>query len=111
VILIDASDRNGPVVGICVVDATTEREVLVVTDQGQMLRVKASEIRETGRNAQGVRLMSVADDERVVGVEVVDPGPAPDGGTASSPPPSSPDGASDRPSDEPPPSADGPDES
>jgi DNA gyrase subunit A len=102
VILIDASDRNGPVVGICVVDATSEREVLLVTDQGQMLRIKASEIRETGRNAQGVRLMSVADDERVVGVEVVDPGPAPEGGTASSPPPSSPDGA-ERPSDEPPP--------
>ncbi len=87
VILIDASDRNGPVVGIAIVKA--EDEVLLVTDQGQMLRIKATDIRETGRNAQGVRLMTVAEDERIVGAEVVDPGPAPDP-NASNPPPSSP---------------------
>jgi DNA gyrase subunit A len=87
VILIDASDRNGPVVGIAIVGGT--HEVLLVTDQGQMLRIKASEIRETGRNAQGVRLMNVADDERIVAIEVMDPRDEPFS-TASSPPPSSP---------------------
>ena len=74
-------------VGIAIVKA--EDEVLLVTDQGQMLRIKATDIRETGRNAQGVRLMTVAEDERIVGAEVVDPGPAPDP-NASNPPPSSP---------------------
>jgi DNA gyrase subunit A len=44
-------------------------EVMLVTDRGQTLRTKVSEIRETGRNAQGVRLMDVEDGERVVAIE------------------------------------------
>ncbi len=67
VILIDASERNGPVVGVAMVCPTDE--VLLVTDRGQMIRTKVSEIRETGRNAQGVRLMNVGEDERVVAIE------------------------------------------
>ena len=67
VILIDASDRNGPVVGIAMVGPTDE--VMLVTDKGQTLRTRCSEIRETGRNAQGVRLMNVDDGERVVAIE------------------------------------------
>jgi DNA gyrase subunit A len=34
-----------------------------------MIRTKVSEIRETGRNAQGVRLMNVDDGERVVAID------------------------------------------
>ena len=67
VILIDASERNGPVVGVAMVGPTDE--VMLVTDRGQTLRTKVSEIRETGRNAQGVRLMDVEDGERVVAIE------------------------------------------
>jgi DNA gyrase subunit A len=84
VILIDASERNGPVVGVGMVGPTDE--VLLVTDRGQMLRTKVSQIRETGRNAQGVRLMNVDDGERVVAIETfaeADEG----GGTGSLPPP------------------------
>jgi DNA gyrase subunit A len=44
-------------------------EVMLVTDRGQMLRTKVSQIRETGRNAQGVRLMNVDEDERIVAIE------------------------------------------
>ncbi|EYF07864.1 DNA gyrase subunit A [Chondromyces apiculatus] len=67
VILIDASERNGPVVGVAMVRTTDE--VLLVTDRGQMIRTKVSEIRETSRNAQGVRLMNVDEGERVVAIE------------------------------------------
>ncbi len=67
VILIDASERNGPVVGVAMVGPTDE--VILVTDRGQMLRTKVSQIRETGRNAQGVRLMNVDDGERVVAID------------------------------------------
>jgi DNA gyrase subunit A len=67
VILIDASERNGPVVGVAMVAPSDQ--VLLVTDRGQMLRTKVSEIRETGRNAQGVRLMNVEEGERVVAIE------------------------------------------
>ncbi len=87
VILIDASERNGPVVGIAIVQS--DHEVLLVTDQGQMLRIKASEVRETGRNAQGVRLMTVAEGERIVAIEVFDQRDEA-GLAASVPPPSSP---------------------
>ena len=99
VILIDASDRNGPVVGVAMVGPNDE--VILVTDRGQMLRTKVSEIRETGRNAQGVRLMNVDDGERVVAIDAFAESesdmsssmpPAPDDGAASSGkvPPSSP---------------------
>jgi DNA gyrase subunit A len=81
VILIDASDRNGPVVGIAMVGPTDE--VMLVTDRGQMIRTRASEIRETGRNAQGVRLMNVDDGERVVAIEAFAVVDVPEGGTST----------------------------
>ncbi len=68
-ILIDASDRNGPCVGILLVK--DDDEIMVVTDQGQTLRTEVREIRETGRNAQGVRVMNVTDKERVVAIELM----------------------------------------
>src|SRR5262249_34809199 len=67
IILIDASERNGPVVGIALV--RPDQELMLVTDRGQTLRTKVSEIRETGRNAQGVRVMTVEEGERVVAIE------------------------------------------
>jgi len=44
---------------------------MLVTDRGQTLRTRVSEIRETGRNAQGVRVMNVDADERIVAIEPV----------------------------------------
>lgn len=67
IILIDASDRNGPVVDVRLVGETDE--VMLITDKGQTIRTRVSEIRQTGRNAQGVRIMSVDSDERVVAME------------------------------------------
>ena len=67
IILIDASERNGPVVGVKLVKDGDE--VMLITDRGQTLRTRVDEIRETGRNAQGVKLMTLADGERIVAVE------------------------------------------
>ena len=69
IILIDASDRNGPVVGIALV--TEADEIMLITDRGQTIRTRVSEIRETGRNAQGVKLMSVDEGERIVAMEAM----------------------------------------
>jgi DNA gyrase subunit A len=69
IILIETSDRNGPVVGIALVKPV--EEVMLITDRGQTIRIRVDEIRETGRVAQGVKLMSVEDDERVVAVEPI----------------------------------------
>ncbi len=67
IILIDASERNGPVVDVKLVKDGDE--VMLITDRGQMLRTPVADIRETGRNAQGVKLMAVEDDERIVALE------------------------------------------
>lgn len=67
IILIDTSERNGPVVGLSLVGA--EDELMLVTNRGQTIRTRVSEIRETGRNAQGVRVMNVDADERVMAME------------------------------------------
>ncbi len=77
IILIDATERNGPVVGLSLVKPTDE--VMLITDRGQTIRIAVGEIRETGRNAQGVKLMSVDEDERVVGVELIGEAAAPEG--------------------------------
>jgi DNA gyrase subunit A len=97
IILIDASDRNGPVVDVKLVGETDE--VMFITDRGQTLRTRVAEIRETGRNAQGVKVMSVEDDEHITALERV----------AEAPPGASemPEGSIPPPEGEPPPSGDG----
>jgi DNA gyrase subunit A len=90
IILIDASDRNGPVVDVKLTGPGDE--VMLVTDRGQTIRTRVDEIRETGRNAQGVRLMALEEGERVVGCERLaekDEEPAADGASAA---PASPSG-------------------
>ena len=85
IILIDASDRNGPVVGIKLVKPGDE--VMVITDRGQTLRTRVDEIRETGRNAQGVKIMAVEEAERVVALErMAESGTAESGGGSEMPP-------------------------
>ncbi len=70
IINIDTSERNGRVVGVCCVDAGDE--VLLVTQQGMMLRTRANDIRLTGRAAQGVRLINIDDADSVVGLAKLD---------------------------------------
>jgi DNA gyrase subunit A len=67
IILIDASERNGPVVDVRLVKDGDE--VMLITDRGQTLRTRVDEIRETGRNAQGVKIMSVDGEEKIVALE------------------------------------------
>jgi DNA gyrase subunit A len=70
VINIDTSERNGQVVGVAYVEPNDE--VLIVTQQGMMLRTLTDDIRMTGRAAQGVRLIDITDDDRVVAVAKLD---------------------------------------
>jgi DNA gyrase subunit A len=44
-------------------------EILLVTDQGQLIRVPVAGIRIAGRNTSGVTIFRTAEDEHVVGVE------------------------------------------
>ena len=61
------NDRNGPLVASFAVEENDE--IMLVTDQGQMIRCPVNDIRKTGRSAQGVIVFDTADDEHVVSVE------------------------------------------
>jgi DNA gyrase subunit A len=63
---IQTSDRNGEVIGIACV--TDRDELLLVTEQGQIIRMKAGDMRPIGRDTQGVRLMDLADGDRLVSI-------------------------------------------
>ena len=69
IIAMDASERNGDVVKLCLV--RTDDQLMVITDGGQVIRTRVAEIREAGRNTQGVRVIRLGDNERVVDVEPV----------------------------------------
>jgi DNA gyrase subunit A len=63
---VQTTDRNGSVVGIaCVNDRS---ELLLVTEQGQIIRMKAGDLRPIGRDTQGVRLMDLAEGDKLVSI-------------------------------------------
>ena len=64
IINISTSKRNGNVSASFPINA--EDDIMLVTNKGQMIRVKVSEIRIAGRNTQGVRIFKTAIDEKVV---------------------------------------------
>ena len=66
IINIQTSDRNGVVVGVATV--RDEDELMLITQQGKILRMITSNLRMIGRATQGVRLMEMEDDDRVVSI-------------------------------------------
>src|SRR5205814_6534074 len=70
VINIDATDRNGEVVGMKLV--ADGNEVMLITEKGILIRTGVNEIRETGRNAAGVRLIKLDEGDRLVAMAKID---------------------------------------
>ena len=66
VINVRVTERNGPVVGIRSV--TDADHLLLITEKGILIRFATSDIRETGRAAQGVKLIDLEEGDRVVAV-------------------------------------------
>ena len=66
VINIKVTEKNGPVCGIKSV--TDADQLLLITQSGMLIRIKVKDIRETGRAAQGVRLIQLDEGDRVVAV-------------------------------------------
>src|SRR5688572_8976143 len=66
IINIQTSDRNGKVVGITQV--TDDDELMMITQQGKILRMAAKDIRTIGRATQGVRLIDIEGDDRAVSI-------------------------------------------
>jgi DNA gyrase subunit A len=71
VITIVTSLRNGPVVNVKAV--REEDEVMLTSSDGIIIRIPVKDIRVQGRNTQGVKIMDVRQDDKVVGVARIEP--------------------------------------
>ena len=69
VISIQTTERNGAVVGA--VQVNDEDGIMLISDAGTLVRTRAVEVSVMGRNTQGVRLINLSSDERLVGVEQI----------------------------------------
>jgi DNA gyrase subunit A len=69
-ITMKVNDRNGPVVGARLVDETDE--LMLITDDGQLIRCPVEDISTYGRNTQGVKVMVTSEDEKVVSMARID---------------------------------------
>ena len=71
VINVKTTARNGKVVGIAQV--TEDTEVMLISQYGKIIRMDSSTIRESGRAAQGVRLLQIEPGDRVAAAVVIPP--------------------------------------
>jgi len=70
VIAIQTAGRNGSVVGAVAV--TEDDEIMLITDSGTLVRTPVKDVSQMGRNTQGVRLIRLSEDERLVEVERIE---------------------------------------
>jgi DNA gyrase subunit A len=69
VINLKTVERNGKVVGV--LSVSEESEVMIISQQGKITRLDAGTIRESGRSAQGVRLINLEEGDQVAAVCLV----------------------------------------
>ena len=69
VIAMVSNERNGKLVGA--VQVLEGEEIMLISDQGTLVRTRVSEVSSLGRNTQGVTLIKLAKDETLVGLERV----------------------------------------
>lgn len=63
-------DRNGHVVGVTALNGV-EKELLIATRKGNVIRIPAKEVSEMGRNTQGVRTVAVGESDLIAGFDTV----------------------------------------
>ena len=64
------SQRNGSVIASFPIE--NDKEIIMITNKGTVIRTRVSDIRISGRNTQGVTLMRANDDEKVVSVAKIE---------------------------------------
>ncbi len=69
IITMKTGDKTGSVVGALTV--TDSDELMLITTKGQMVRTRVKEIRETGRNAMGVKLLTLRESEKLQAIAPV----------------------------------------
>ncbi len=71
VINVKTTSRNGKVVSIMLVNEKSE--VMVISQFGKIIRIDSKNIRESGRSAQGVRLLHLEEGDRLAAASVIPP--------------------------------------
>ncbi len=66
---IKASERNGKVVGV--MQVVDQDEIMLIANSGKIIRMNMENVRVIGRTTQGVRLINLRKDEKVVGMDCV----------------------------------------
>ena len=69
--VMNLTEKTGDLAAMLMVDETDE--LMIITDDGTIIRTPANDIRECGRVTQGVRLMRVAEGSRIVDVDIAAP--------------------------------------
>ena len=72
VIAIQCSERNGALVAA--VATEPRHELMLISDKGTLVRTRVAEVSQVGRNTQGVTLIRLPDDEKLVGVVRIENG-------------------------------------
>ncbi len=70
VINMKTTDKTGLVVGAFPV--SDESKILVISEKGKLIRIGCDSIRQTGRSAQGVKIIDTGDGDRVAGVSLIE---------------------------------------
>jgi DNA gyrase subunit A len=70
VIAIKTSERNGDQVGAVLVEESDE--IMLITDSGTLVRTPVADVSVMGRDTQGVRMIRVGEEERLVGIERIE---------------------------------------
>ena len=71
--------RTGPVIAVrCITEGDdimfiSKHGLILISKNGKVLRTQLSEVRETGRNTLGVKLMNLSDDDEIAGVAIMRP--------------------------------------
>ncbi len=66
VYLSKVTDKTGELVNVLKVQ--NDEEVMILNDRGIIIRIKTNDIRDTGRVAQGVKLINLNEEEKVISV-------------------------------------------
>ena len=69
--VMNLTDKTGALAAMLMV--SPEDQLMIITDDGTIIRTRVEDIRQTGRVTQGVRMMRVAEGSRIVDVDIAAP--------------------------------------
>jgi len=69
---LNVTEKNGNMVTIKIVDKNISQDIIVVTNSGMLVKIPCGQISEYSRNAQGIRLIHLKDDQLVSNITLVE---------------------------------------